>query len=104
VNPLDRIAFERDILPGKPIIRGTRLSVEFVSGLLADGWSESDVLRNYPKLVHEDIVACLRAAETIVLPNCEIASARYARMTVGLVVGGRGCFVAVPTEWLLAMT
>lgn len=53
------------ILPGKPIVRGTRLSVEFVVGLLADGWSEADVLRNYPNLSHEDVVACLRYAADV---------------------------------------
>jgi uncharacterized protein (DUF433 family) len=62
VNPPDRVAFDLGILPGKPIIRGTRLSVEFVVGLLADGWSEADVLRNYPNLTPEDIVACLKYA------------------------------------------
>ena len=46
-----RIILEPQILPGKPVIRGTRLSVDFVIGLLADGWTEADVLRNYPGLV-----------------------------------------------------
>jgi uncharacterized protein (DUF433 family) len=32
---------------GKPVIRGTRLSVEFVIGLMADGWTEPDILANY---------------------------------------------------------
>lgn len=65
MNLPDRIIVDAAILPGKPIIRGTRLSVEFVVGLLVDGWSEADVLRNYPKLVHEDIVACLRYAAEV---------------------------------------
>ncbi len=65
VNPPDRIVIDLAILPGKPLIRGTRLSVEFVVGLLADGWSDADVLRNYPKLVHEDLVACLRYAAEV---------------------------------------
>jgi len=39
--------------------------VEFVVRLLADGWSEADVLRNYPNLVHGDIVACLRYAAEV---------------------------------------
>ena len=41
-----RISLEPDVLVGKPIIRGTRLSVEFVIGLMADGWSEADILRD----------------------------------------------------------
>ena len=42
-----RISLEPDVLAGKPVIRGTRLSVEFVIGLMADGWSEADILGNY---------------------------------------------------------
>jgi uncharacterized protein (DUF433 family) len=44
-----RIALAPDVLAGKPVIRGTRLSVEFVIGLMADGWSEADILGNYPE-------------------------------------------------------
>lgn len=55
-----------DVLAGKPIIRGTRLSVEFVIGLMADGWSEADILANYPGIAHEDLLACLAyARETL---------------------------------------
>ena len=59
-NP--RIALDPDVLAGKPVIRGTRLSVEFVIGLMADGWSEGDILANYPGIVHDDIIACLAYA------------------------------------------
>lgn len=62
MNTSDRIVIEPGILAGKPIVRGTRLSVEFVVGLLGDGWSEADVLRNYPNLTHDDVAACLRYA------------------------------------------
>ena len=55
----ERITLDPGILAGKPVIRGTRLSVEFVIGLLADGWNESDILANYPGLEREDITACL---------------------------------------------
>ena len=54
-----RITLAPDVLAGKPVIRGTRLSVEFIIGLLADGWAEADILENYPGLTHEDIIACL---------------------------------------------
>ena len=47
------------VLAGKPVIRGTRLSVDFIIGLTADGWSEADILRSYPRLSHADIAACL---------------------------------------------
>jgi uncharacterized protein (DUF433 family) len=54
-----RITLAPDVLAGKSVIRGTRLSVEFVIGLMADGWSEADILENYPGITHEDILACL---------------------------------------------
>lgn len=57
-----RISLAPDVLAGKPVIRGTRLAVEFVIGLLADGWSETDILANYPNITHDDIIACLAYA------------------------------------------
>ena len=55
----ERIVIEPDILAGKPIVKGTRLAVEFITDLLAQGWTEAELLRNYPGLVHEDVQACL---------------------------------------------
>src|SRR5580693_8799454 len=57
-----RITLAPEVLAGKPVIRGTRLSVAFVIGLMADGWSEADILENYPGITHEDILACLAYA------------------------------------------
>lgn len=57
-----RIALDPNVLAGKPVVRGTRLSVEFVIGLLADGWTEADIQANYPGLCREDILACLAYA------------------------------------------
>lgn len=57
-----RISLSSDVLEGKPVIRGTRLSVEFIIGLLADGWRESDILTNYPDVSHDDVIACLAYA------------------------------------------
>jgi uncharacterized protein (DUF433 family) len=57
-----RISLEPDVLAGKPVIRGTRLSVEFVIGLMAEGWSEADILGNYPGMTHDNIIACLAYA------------------------------------------
>ena len=57
-----RISLAPDVLAGKPVFRGTRISVEFVIGLMADGWSEADILGNYPGVTHEDIIACLAYA------------------------------------------
>ena len=58
----ERIVIDPKILAGKPVIRGTRLAVEFILELLAAGQSESEVLANYPGLSREDILACLSYA------------------------------------------
>jgi len=60
-----RIAVDPAILLGKPIIHGTRLSVEFLIGLMAEGWAEADILANYPGLTHDDVVACLAYARDV---------------------------------------
>jgi uncharacterized protein (DUF433 family) len=61
----DRIITSPEVLVGKPVIRGTRLSVDFILGLLADNWTYEEVLKNYPGLVMEDILACLEYAATV---------------------------------------
>ena len=54
------------ILRGKPAVKGTRLSVEFLLGLFAAGWSEGQVLENYPSLTHASIQAVFAfAAESM---------------------------------------
>ena len=65
MNWRDRITVDPAVLVGKPVIRGTRLSVEFVVGLLAGGWSEAQVLANYPGITAEDVNACLRYAHAV---------------------------------------
>lgn len=57
-----RIALDPKVLAGKPVISGTRLSVEFIIGLMADGWSEADILANYAGITHDDSIACLAYA------------------------------------------
>jgi len=59
----DRIIIDPAILVGKPVIKGTRIAVEFVIDLLAQGWTGPEILRNYPGLTHEDILACLKEGE-----------------------------------------
>jgi len=61
VDP-SRIAHDPAILAGKPVVRGTRLSVEFILGLIANGWCVADILAHYPSLVRDDIAACLAFA------------------------------------------
>ncbi len=60
--PSERIVVDPGVLAGKPVIRGTRLSVEFILDLLAAGQSENDILANYPGLTRADILACLSHA------------------------------------------
>jgi len=61
----ERIVIDPDILVGKPVIKGTRLAVEFIIDLLAQGWTEQDILRNYPGITRQDIQACLAYASEL---------------------------------------
>ena len=58
----DRIVIDEAVLTGKPVIKGTRLAVEFIIDLMAHGWSEAEILENYPGIVIDDIRACLAYA------------------------------------------
>jgi len=60
-----RITLDPAVLAGKPVIKGTRLAVDFIIGFLAEGWNEADILQNYPGITHEDITACLAYARDI---------------------------------------
>jgi uncharacterized protein (DUF433 family) len=57
------ITADEAVLTGKPVIAGTRLSVEFILELIAEGWSEVEILRNYPGVTHEQILACVAYAK-----------------------------------------
>ena len=57
-NLIDRITLNPKIMAGKPVIRGTRLTVDFILNLMAHGSSEEEILLEYNGLVHEDIQAC----------------------------------------------
>lgn len=56
----ERIIINPEILVGKPVIKGTRISVEFILELLANGWSYEQILENYPQLKKEDILATIQ--------------------------------------------
>jgi len=56
---LERITLNPRIIVGKPVIRGTRLTVEYILGLLAHGATETEILQEYAGLTQEDIQACL---------------------------------------------
>lgn len=61
----DRIIIDKNILAGKPIIKGTRISVEFILELLSNGWTIETILENFPQLKREDILAVLKYATEI---------------------------------------
>ena len=61
----DHITVDPHILVGKPVVKGTRISVELVIDLLAAGWTEQQVLVSYPTLKADGVRACLAYASEI---------------------------------------
>jgi uncharacterized protein (DUF433 family) len=62
----ERISVDPAILVGKPVIKGTRLAVEFLLELMAEGWTAEQILGNYPQLTAVDLRAALHyAAESM---------------------------------------
>ena len=61
----DRLHTDEKVLGGKPVIKGTRLGVEFILDLLEQGWSQEEVVENYPSVAHEDIEACRAYQEKV---------------------------------------
>jgi uncharacterized protein (DUF433 family) len=76
MNWRERITSDPDVLAGKPIIDGTRLSVEHVLELLENGWSEADILDSYPHLDPEDVRACLGYAREVLAEEKLFPSSR----------------------------
>jgi len=62
---MDRIELNEEICNGKPVIRGTRITVQTILGFLSAGDSIDDVLAGYPQLTREDILACLAYARRL---------------------------------------
>ena len=62
MNWHEHIHADPKILAGKPVIKGTRLSVDFVLRLLASGWTSEQILANYPRLTPETLQACFSFA------------------------------------------
>ena len=56
---LERIALDPKVMVGKPVVKGTRLTVEYILNLLAHGSTFAEILDEYDGLTHEDIRACL---------------------------------------------
>lgn len=59
MNWKDRIEVNPAVLVGKPIIKGTRISVELILDRMADGWTMEDMLASYPRICREDVLAAL---------------------------------------------
>ncbi len=56
---LERIAIDSKVMTGKPVIKGTRLTVEYILNLLAHGATPEEIMQEYDSLSHEDIQACI---------------------------------------------
>jgi uncharacterized protein (DUF433 family) len=56
----NRITVDPEILVGKPIVRGTRISVELLMDRLGDGWTMEQILESYPRLTRDDVLAAIR--------------------------------------------
>ena len=63
---LQRITFDKNVLGGKPVIRGLRISVEMILDLLAKGAARREILEDYPELEPEDLQAALLYARHLV--------------------------------------
>jgi len=81
MNPVSRIILDPLVLTGKPVIRGTRISVDVILELLASAWNESSILKEYPGLEHEDILACIRYAQEIVRDERVYATPHQGKIT-----------------------
>ena len=63
---LTRITFNSDVMGGKPCVRGTRLTVRYIVGILAHGATVTEILADHPSLIEDDIFACLRFAADVI--------------------------------------
>jgi uncharacterized protein (DUF433 family) len=75
----DHIVADPDVLAGKPVVKGTRLSVQFMLDRLADGWSDQDLYRSYPNLTPEALHAVFAFASEMLRDEEYVAR----RKTVG---------------------
>lgn len=73
-----RITSDPEIMVGKPTIAGTRITVEFILDRFADGWTEKDILDNYPRITPEDLRAvfayaadCMKDGWVFSLPSSQ---------------------------------
>lgn len=74
-NRVDRISIDPDVMVGKPVISGTRLTVEFILGLLASGWTIEEIMDDYPGITRDDVLACLKYAHDLVAKRSPYSTA-----------------------------
>jgi uncharacterized protein (DUF433 family) len=79
MNWQEYIIADEKVLSGKPTIKGTRLSVEFLLERLADGWTEQDLLDNYPRLTKEALQAVFAYVQAIMKDNLVLFPANNLR-------------------------
>lgn len=72
------ISIDPDVLVGKPTIKGTRLAIDFIIELLTQGWSNDDILRNYPDVSIAGICFCYLLVEELPPPLAQPRNKRYA--------------------------
>ncbi len=65
VDASERIVINLRIMGGKPVIKGTRIPVYFILELIANGWAIDDILKEYPHLTREDVLAAVRYAARV---------------------------------------
>ncbi|WP_456487385.1 DUF433 domain-containing protein [Candidatus Alkanophaga liquidiphilum] len=59
------IEIDPEVCGGKPVIKGTRITVEFILELLANGWRDEEILENYPQLSKEDVLEAISYAADV---------------------------------------
>ncbi len=73
----DRITSDPAVLVGKPVIKGTRISVELILGWLANGWTYEQLLEAYPHITREDILASLSFSEEMLRDEDYVPRLRF---------------------------
>lgn len=62
---MEQIVIDEGVCRGKPVIKGTRITVEFILELLANNWNSEEIIENYPQLKGDDVLAALQYATSI---------------------------------------
>ena len=78
MNWRDHIVSDPEILVGKPVIKGTRLSVDLILDRLADGWTTEDLFKSYPRLTPEALQAVFAFAAEVLKDEDYVARAKAA--------------------------